>query len=48
MHLYFFNVFDRSDVPVDVSVLDEIEYLPMDGYVQIRLESLPDRDEVTK
>jgi hypothetical protein len=48
IHLHFSIIFDRSKVPVDPIVLDEIEPLPMDEEMWTGLESFPDKDEIRK
>jgi hypothetical protein len=47
-HSHFTKVVDRSDVPVDMPILNQLKSLPMHKKVWSRLESLPDKDEVMK
>jgi hypothetical protein len=48
VHSHFTKVFDRSDIPVNLSIPDEIESLLRDEEARNRLESSPDKDEVLK
>jgi hypothetical protein len=48
VHSHFTKVFDRSDVPINLSILAELESPPIDEKVRSRLDILPDKDELLK
>jgi hypothetical protein len=48
IHLHFCKILDRSDVPVDPTVLNKFESLPIDEETRTSLQSSHDRDEIKK